>query len=219
VSPKPDVDNWTALRQALATNLSRKGIADQRVLHAMAKVPRHVFVPEAEQDQAYADRPLPIGHGQTISQPYMVAAMTEALGLSGGESVLEVGTGSGYQAAVLSELAGRVISLERLPELADRARERLAENGFINVTVRVADGTEGAANDGLFDAIVVTAGGDRVPEPLLEQLAEGGRLVIPVGDRQIQTLMRYTKRNGKVTEEALMGCMFVPLIGTHGWQG
>jgi protein-L-isoaspartate(D-aspartate) O-methyltransferase len=203
----------------MADDLARMGIRDPRVLAALAKVPRHLFVPEGERAFAYADGPLAIGRGQTISQPYMVAAMTEALGLTGTERVLEVGTGSGYQCAILAELAREVVTVERIAELSARAGEALRGLGYDNVTLVVGDGTLGAPEQAPYDAVVVTAGAPPdVPEPLLAQLAEGGRLVIPTGDRGMQTLMRYTKRGGKVHPESLMACVFVPLVGAHGWS-
>jgi len=215
--PGPDAE-WAALRARMAADIGRMGVADPRVLAAVAKVPRHRFVPEAALPFAYADGPLSIGHGQTISQPYMVAAMTEALALTGGERVLEVGTGSGYQCAVLAELASHVVTIERVPELSARAGAVLRELGYDNVTRVVGDGTLGVPEHAPYDAIVVTAGAPATPGPLLAQLAEGGRLVIPEGGRGIQTLTRYTRVRGRTRAERLMECMFVPLIGTHGWS-
>jgi protein-L-isoaspartate(D-aspartate) O-methyltransferase len=215
----PDPAPWTELRRRMAEDLRRMGITDPEVLAAFAKVPRHLFVPLGERAFAYADGPLPIGHGQTISQPYMVAAMTEALGLTGAERVLEVGTGSGYQCAILAELAREVVTVERVPELSARAGEALRELGYDNVTLVVGDGTLGAPEHAPFDAVIVTAGAPAAPGPLLAQLAEGGRLVIPEGDRGLQTLMRYTKRGGRTEARELMPCVFVPLIGVHGWSG
>jgi protein-L-isoaspartate(D-aspartate) O-methyltransferase len=196
-----------------------RGVSDQRVIDAMLKVPRHKFVEEAFENQAYQDAPLPIGERQTISQPYMVAVMSEALNLTGVETVLEVGTGSGYQAAVLALLADRVFSLERIPSLARRARKVLDDCGFSKVNIRVADGTHGWQEMAPFDAIIVTAGAPEVPQEYLAQLAVGGRLVIPVGDRASQVLMRITRTGAdEYKEERLLGCRFVPLIGSHGWQ-
>jgi len=212
-------DDFAELRRRMAEDLSRMGIADPRVLAAMARVPRHRFVPEAQWVFAYADGPLPIGDGQTISQPYMVAAMTEALRLAGTERVLEVGTGSGYQCAVLAELAREVVTVERIAALSERAGAVLSDLGYDNVVRVVGDGTLGAPEHAPYDAIVVTAGAPAAPEPLLEQLADGGRLVIPEGGRGIQTLVRYTRRGDGFHTEALMQCMFVPLIGRHGWGG
>ena len=196
-----------------------RGITDQRVIAAMLKVPRHKFVEEALEGKAYQDAPLPIGEKQTISQPYMVAVMSEALALDGSETVLEVGTGSGYQAAVLALLADRVFSLERLAPLARRARKVLDGCGFSKVNIRLADGTQGWRDMAPFDAIVVTAGAPEIPQSYLDQLAVGGRLVIPVGDRESQVLMRITRiEKDKYQEERMLGCRFVPLIGNHGWQ-
>jgi protein-L-isoaspartate(D-aspartate) O-methyltransferase len=196
-----------------------RGITDQRVIDAMLKVPRHKFVEEALQSQAYQDAPLPIGERQTISQPYMVAVMSQSLVLNGSETVLEIGTGSGYQAAVLALLADRVFSLERIPSLARRARKVLDECGFSKVNIRVADGTRGWQEMAPFDAIIVTAGAPEVPQDYLDQLAVGGRLVIPVGDRSSQVLMRITRTGVREYEdERILGCRFVPLVGSCGWQ-
>ena len=200
------------------TQLIPRGIRDRRVLEAMGQVPRHRFVDALYQDRAYDDCALPIGHGQTISQPYMVALMTECLGLTGSERVLEVGTGSGYQAAVLARLAHRVFSMDRIPELVDRARRTLEELGIPNVTLRTGDGTLGWPEEAPFDAIIVTAGAPQVPQALVEQLAEGGRLVIPVGDRFAQTLEVVTRTARGMERRGVIGCVFVPLIGTNGWK-
>ena len=212
-------DFTIARRRMVAEQVVARGIADSRVIDAMLKVPRHKFVEEALEGKAYQDAPLPIGEKQTISQPYMVAVMSEALNLEGFETVLEVGTGSGYQAAVLALLADRVFSLERIPALARRARKILDECGFSKVNIRLADGTHGWQDMAPFDAIVVTAGAPEVPQNYLDQLTVGGRLVIPVGDRNSQVLMRI-KRTGEreYEEERLLGCRFVPLIGNHGWN-
>jgi protein-L-isoaspartate(D-aspartate) O-methyltransferase len=208
-----------ARRRMVEDQVIARGVKDQRVIDAMLKVPRHKFVEHALEGQAYQDAPLPIGERQTISQPYMVAAMSEALALDGSETVLEVGTGSGYQAAVLAMLADRVFSLERIPALARRARRILDECGFNKVNIRVADGTRGWLEMAPFDAIIVTAGAPKVPREYLAQLAAGGRLVIPVGDRGSQVLMRITRiGEDDYREERLLGCRFVPLIGASGWQ-
>lgn len=208
-----------ARRRMVEAQVIARGITDPRVIAAMLKVPRHRFVEEALQGQAYLDAPLPIGERQTISQPYMVAFMSEALALDGTETVLEVGTGSGYQAAVLALLADRVFSLERIPTLARRARKVLDECGFTKVNIRLADGTRGWQEMAPFEGIVVTAGAPHVPPEYLEQLALGGRLVIPVGDRDSQVLMRITRTGpADFKEERLLGCRFVPLIGSRGWQ-
>ena len=208
-----------ARRRMVEGQVIARGITDQRVIDAMLKVPRHKFVEEALQSQAYQDAPLPIGERQTISQPYMVAVMSQSLALNGSETVLEIGTGSGYQAAVLALLADRVFSLERIPSLARRARRILDECGFSKVNIRVADGTRGWQEMAPFDAIMVTAGAPEVPQDYLDQMAVGGRLVIPVGDRTSQVLMRITRTGVREYEdERLLGCRFVPLVGSCGWQ-
>ena len=197
--------------------LAARGIKDPRVLSAMGRVPRHLFIEEALRDRAYGDHALPIGERQTISQPYMVALMTQSLELKGAERVLEIGTGSGYQTAVLAELATRVYSIERIAGLADRARRLLASLGYRNVTVKVFDGTYGWKEEAPFDAILVTAGSPEVPAPLTEQLKEGGRMIIPVGDRTTQVLKKVTKTSAGIEVSSMTGCVFVPLIGGHGW--
>lgn len=212
-------DFTIARRRMVEKQVVARGVTDARVIDAMLRVPRHRFVEEAFADKAYQDAPLPIGEKQTISQPYMVAVMSEALMLKGVETVLEVGTGSGYQAAVLALLADRVFSLERLPALARRARKTLDENGFSKVNIRLADGTLGWRDMGPFDAILVTAGAPAIPAEYLNQLIIGGRLVIPVGDRESQILMRVTRlAESEYSEEKLLDCRFVPLIGSHGWR-
>jgi protein-L-isoaspartate(D-aspartate) O-methyltransferase len=183
----------------------------------MRDTPRHLFVPTRHRPMAYEDMPLPIGHEQTISQPLMVAMMTEALQLQGHERVLEIGTGSGYQAAILSRLAVVVFSIERIPELAAHARATLAMAGIRNVHVLVGDGSLGLPEHGPYDAIIVTAASPKVPPTLVDQLKLGGRLVIPVGDRHEQTLMRLTMTEDGPHRECCGGCRFVPLIGQHGW--
>jgi len=202
----------------VAEQLVKRGIADPLVLEAMRSTPRHLFVDAALRDKAYGDHPLPIGEGQTISQPFMVARMTELLRLTGKEKVLEIGTGSGYQAAVLARLAARVCTVERIPKLAARARETLEAIGTSNVWVRTANGTFGWADEASFDRIVVTAGGPSVPPPLFEQLAEGGRMVMPVGSEDSQRLQVVDKIGGeaRVTEDS--GCVFVKLIGKYAWE-
>jgi protein-L-isoaspartate(D-aspartate) O-methyltransferase len=208
-----------ARKRMVEKQILARGITDVRVIEAMLKVPRHKFVEEALASQAYSDYPLPIGERQTISQPYIVAAMSEALMLQGHEKVLEVGTGSGYQAAVLALLAERVFSLERIPSLARRARLVLNQNGFSKVNIRVTDGTYGWEEEAPFDGILVTAGAPEIPDTYIRQLAVGGRLVIPVGDRYSQALKRVTKFSEKdCRTENLMGCRFVPLVGAKGWQ-
>ncbi len=202
----------------VADQLVKRGIADPLVLEAMRSIPRHLFVDAALRDKAYGDHPLPIGEGQTISQPFMVARMTELLRLTGKEKVLEIGTGSGYQAAVLARLAARVCTVERIPKLAARARETLEAIGVSNVWVRTANGTFGWPDEAPFDRIVVTAGGPAVPPPLFEQLSEGGRMVMPVGSEDSQQLQVVDKVAGeaKVTEDS--GCVFVKLIGKYAWE-
>jgi protein-L-isoaspartate(D-aspartate) O-methyltransferase len=195
-----------------------RGIKDAKLITALKKVPRHLFVEEALQNQAYSDFPLPIGEKQTISQPYMVALMTEALLLTSKDKVLEVGTGSGYQTAILAELSEKVFSIERIRPLAIRARKLLYELGYFNVEIKIFDGTFGWLEESPFDAIVVTAGSPNIPQPLIDQLAMGGRLVIPVGDIIVQDLFRVTKTEEGVKKEDLGGCRFVKLIGKYGWE-
>lgn len=212
-------DYAIARRRMVEEQVRARGVKDARVIDAMLRVPRHLFVPEALAAQAYSDYPLPIGERQTISQPYMVAAMSEALLLKGDEKVLEVGTGSGYQAAVLALLARQVFSLERIPALARQARRILDGAGFARINVRVTDGTFGWEDEAPFDAIMVTAGAPAIPRPYRDQLAIGGRLVIPVGDRVSQVLVRVTRHGERdFREERLLGCRFVPLVGDHGWS-
>jgi protein-L-isoaspartate(D-aspartate) O-methyltransferase len=193
-------------------------VYDELVLEAMRAVPRHRFVPAHMRGSAYRDAPLPIGEGQTISQPYVVGFMTAALQLSGDERVLEIGTGSGYQAAILAHIAREVISVERLPRLAEEARRTLAELGYDNLRVVVGDGTRGWPGEAPYDAIMVTAASPEVPRPLLQQLAEGGRLVAPVGPRHTQQLVRVQREGAEFKREDLLGVAFVPLIGEHGWD-
>jgi protein-L-isoaspartate(D-aspartate) O-methyltransferase len=204
-------------REMVEGQLRRHGIRAERVLDVMGRVPREAFVPDHLLGRAYADGALPVEHGQSISQPYMVALMTEALELDGDERVLEVGTGTGYQAAILAALCAAVYSVERIPELAESARQRLAEMGIANVEITVGDGTLGWPEHAPYDGIIVTAGAPDAPKPLLEQLADGGRLVVPLGDRFAQTLMVYTRQGGKTGERALCACKFVPLVGRCGW--
>ena len=195
-----------------------RGVKDERVLAVMRKIPRHEFLPEAIRGMAYVDNALPLGEGQTMSQPYMVALMTESLGLKGVERVLEIGTGSGYQAAVLAELCEKVYTVERIKSLADKARATLDRLGYKSVAIKVYDGTYGWKEMAPFDAIVVTAGSPDIPAPLVEQLKEGGRMVIPVGDRYGQELITVVKTaEGMITRRSIP-CVFVPLIGNHGWK-
>jgi protein-L-isoaspartate(D-aspartate) O-methyltransferase len=198
--------------------IEMRGVRDERVLAAMRAVPRHRFVPRYLQATAYHDAPLPIGQGQTISQPYIVAYMTDALALSAEDRVLEIGTGSGYQAAVLAQLVAEVITVERLPQLAEEAQSVLLALGYGNVQVEVADGTLGWPDGAPYDAIVVTAAAPAMPEPLRWQLADGGRLIAPVGPRWTQQLVRIRRTGDRFDTEMLLGVAFVPLIGEHGWS-
>jgi protein-L-isoaspartate(D-aspartate) O-methyltransferase len=204
-------------RDMVARQIRDRGVHDERVLDAMQAVPRHVFVPDACIRAAYSDDPLPIGEGQTISQPFMVAAMAQALSLIGHERVLEVGAGSGYQAAILSRLAREVIAVETQTALADSARARLRTLGFSNVYLEVGDGSVGWALGAPYDAILVSAAAPAVPQALIDQLRDGGRLVIPVGGLHEQELLRIVKRDGRTYRESLYMCRFVPLTGRHGW--
>lgn len=207
-----------ARRRMFEGQLLARGIQDERVLAAMLKVPRHLFVEEALQDQAYGDHALPIGERQTISQAYIVALMTEALALRGREKVLEIGTGSGYQTAVLAELADQIYSLERINIFIEKTKALMAHLHYDNVSIRCADGTVGWKAEAPFDAILVTAGAPEIPLPLLDQLVIGGCLVIPVGDRVSQVLKKIVKKKRGMTETALISCAFVPLVGEAGWQ-
>ena len=197
--------------------LRARGIRDERVLQAMARVPRHQFVPDPFRAQAYEDHPIPIGENQTISQPYIVALTLQALQLEPSYSVLEVGTGSGYQAALLAELTQRVFSMERHESLARQAEATLKMSGYFDVTIAIADGSQGLSEFAPFDAIVVAAAAPRIPQPLFEQLREGGRMVIPVGEPQCQELQFVRKVDGRERVASLGACAFVPLIGTHGY--
>jgi protein-L-isoaspartate(D-aspartate) O-methyltransferase len=181
-------------------------------------VHRHLFVEEALADEAYNDHPLPIGHKQTISQPYMVALMTDALELTGKDTVLEIGTGSGYQTAILAELSKTVYTIERIEPLLRRSKRLLEELGYTNIRFKVSDGSQGWKEYAPYDAIMVTAGAPKIPRPLLDQLSDGGRMVIPMGNRYSQNLMRVKKAKNRFIEENLGGCRFVDLIGTHGWN-
>ena len=213
------VVKYKRLREKMVkTQIEARGIQDPRVLEAMRKTPRHLFVGEALQDQAYGDFPLPIGKDQTISQPYIVAEMTQALELTKGDRVLELGTGSGYQTAILAELAFRVYTIERVRELFIRARKLLDKLGYHNVIAKCSDGTLGWPDESPFDAIIVTAGAPEVQEKLVQQLIIGGRMVIPVGDRFSQTLLKIRRDEDGVHTNDLGGCRFVKLIGEHGWK-
>lgn len=196
-----------------------RGIRDPRVLTAVATVPRHVFVDEALRDRSYQDKALPIGDRQTISQPFMVALMSEALELEEHDRVLEIGTGSGYQTAVLAELCETVFSIERIPALATRARQRLESLGYYNVLIQTGDGTIGWNEHAPFDAVLVTAASPRIPRPLVEQLRRGGRLVLPLGEEHEQMLVRIRRDDeDRLLEEMLGECRFVKLVGRHAWE-
>ena len=217
--PGPPTARFARERERMVEEqLVRRGITDARALEAMRKIPRHLFVEEALRDRAYGDHPLPIGEGQTISQPYIVGIMTQLLHLTGSEKVLEIGSGSGYQTAVLAELARRVCSVERIASLAARARATLEAMGYTNVWVRTADGTFGWPDEAPFDRILVSAAAPAVPEPLFDQLVEGGRMVLPVGDPFAQTLTVVDRVGGEKKISADSGCVFVKLIGKYGWE-
>ena len=209
--------DFAAARARLISQLSTE-IKDKRVLDAMSRIPRELFVPPESQQSAYEDRPLPIGWEQTISQPFIIALMTEALELTVNEKVLEVGTGSGYQTAILAELCRQVISVERLPTLAEAAKRVLDSLGYTNIEIHLAGETLGWKKRAPYDAILVTAGAPNVSNDLLAQLAIGGRMVIPVGSRYVQELCKITKRKGKNSVQNLGGCRFVALIGKEAWE-
>lgn len=212
-------DPWESARERMvATQIAARGVGDERVLSAMRRVPRHLFVPAEVRGSAYSDYPLPIGHGQTISQPYIVAMMTSLLQIQPDDHLLEIGSGSGYQAAVLGILAREVISIERIPEVAQLARKNLADAGITNVTVVIGDGTLGFPGGAPYDGVLITAATPSIPSPLVEQLAEGGRLVAPVGSRDLQELVRLTRKGHDLTRESFGGVVFVPLLGEHGWK-
>jgi protein-L-isoaspartate(D-aspartate) O-methyltransferase len=205
-------------RRMVEEQIRRRGIRDERVLSAMEEVPRHLFLPEAIRHLAYADDPLPIGEGQTISQPYIVAEMTAALRLSGTEKVLEIGTGSGYQTAILARLSREVVTIERLPSLSAEARKRLAAMEIGNVAFTVGDGSLGAPERAPFDRILSAAASPSVPAPWISQLAEGGIIVLPMGSRYEQELTRVTRVGDRTETVSLGGCRFVPLVGMYGFQ-
>ncbi len=209
--------DFEAARARLMAQLSAE-IKDKRVLAAMTRIPRELFVPPENQRLAYEDRPLPIGWEQTISQPFIIALMTEALELTGREKVLEVGTGSGYQTAILAELCQQVVTVERLPALAETARHVLNTLGYINIEIHLAEETLGWKSGAPYHAIMVTAGAPIVPNELLAQLAIGGRMVIPVGSRYAQELYKVTRRDDKNSVQNLGGCRFVPLVGNAAWE-
>jgi protein-L-isoaspartate(D-aspartate) O-methyltransferase len=207
---------YEALRKKMVQEqLIPRGITERRVLEAFLKVERHEFIPQDLKSNAYADFPLPVGEGQTISQPYIVALMTESLGLTGKERVLEIGTGSGYQAAILAELAGEVYTIERLLNLSQRSRELLLGLGYQNIKFKSGDGTLGWPEEAPFERIIITAATSVIPEPLADQLKEGGRLILPLGESFSQVLTLITKRDNKLESEDICGCVFVPLVGKH----
>jgi protein-L-isoaspartate(D-aspartate) O-methyltransferase len=207
-------------REMVENQIRRRGVRDRRVLEAMLSVPRHLFMPGYSEEAAYGDHAMPIGHGQTISQPYMVAVMTQLLvrNAAGRGKVLEIGAGSGYQAAILSLLFERVISIERIAPLAEETEKRLKELGYGNIRIVVGDGTLGHVPQSPYDGIMVTAAAPHVPEALTQQLADGGCLVVPVGSRFLQELMIVTKKEGKLGMDTADGCVFVPLVGKDGWE-
>lgn len=217
VDEKYSSNLYHSQRARMVDLLRSRGIRDEHVLKAMAEIPRHLFVPEALEGKAYGDHALPIGEMQTISQPYMVARMTELLEVDKDSNVLEIGAGSGYQTAVLSAVAGRVYAIERISELARRAQGNIRQLGCYNATVKAFDGTIGWSEHAPYDAILVAAGGPEVPDPLVAQLTIGGRLVIPIGDTEQQTLVRVIKTESGVVREDHGACVFVKLIGRYGW--
>jgi len=211
-------DYRLARERMVKTQLIPRGIEDENVLRAMQKIQRHLFVEEALVGEAYNDHPLPIGHKQTISQPYIVALMTEALELTGTEKVLEIGTGSGYQTAILAELADGVYTVERIEPLLEKSKELLQSLGYKNIYFKAYDGTLGWKDFAPFNAIMITAGAPRVPDPLRKQLADGGRMIIPIGDKYSQDLIKVTRVQDRFVEKNFGGCRFVDLIGEHGWK-
>jgi len=206
-------------REKMVKNqLITRGIKDKKVLQAMSKIPRHLFIEDALYGEAYNDHPVPIGEKQTISQPYIVALMTEALELKGDENTLEIGTGSGYQTAILAELSSRVYTIERIKSLLGNARKLLSQLGYDNILFKAFDGTLGWKEYAPFDAIMVTAGAPYLTKPLIDQLADNGRMIIPVGDRYSQELIKVVRKGKELEQESLGGCRFVNLIGAHGWS-
>lgn len=219
VEYSPGAELYKSHRERMVDLLRSRGIRDLRVLRAMAEIPRHLFVPDALAAKAYGDHALPIGDMQTISQPYMVARMTELLEVDKDSTVLEIGAGSGYQTAVLSEVAGRVFAIERISELARNAQRNIRKLGCYNATVKWFDGTIGWSEHAPYDAIVVAAGSPEMPEPLVAQLGVGGRLVIPIGDAEHQNLVRVIRTESGIIRENHEACVFVKLIGRYGWPG
>jgi len=208
----------TGRERMVQEQLRNRDITDERVLAVMSEVPRHLFVDDAMRGRAYGDHPLPIGAGQTISQPYIVALMTQALHLTGDEKVLEIGTGSGYQAAILSRLCSQVYTVERINSLLAGARKVFDKLQYYNIRAKLDDGTVGWPENGPYDAIIVTAGGPSIPQPLIEQLADPGRLIIPVGDQQVQELQLLLKKEGQIAVSNLASVRFVDLVGEYGWR-
>lgn len=206
-------------RQMVEEQIKMRGINDRKLINAMLKVPRHLFVPEKYRELAYADRPLPIGGEQTISQPYMVALMTQCLQIDKFDKVLEIGTGSGYQTAILAELANEVYTVERIVSLAVKAEEILKQLGYQNIYFKIGNGSLGWDEYAPYDKIIVTAASPELPQPLLEQLKEGGKIVIPIGGKYTQDLVKVEKGKSGLKKETICGCIFVPLIGKFGWKG
>lgn len=212
------MDFKTLRERMVKEQIISRGIKDNRVITALSQVPRHLFISPQYSDSAYRDHPLPLGEGQTISQPYMVALMTEWLGLEGGENVLEIGTGSGYQTAILAQLSKQVYSVERITPLAQKARTVLEQLKYKNIHIKIGDGSLGWVEHAPYDAIIVTAAAPKVPSSLLSQLKKGGRLIIPIGEAFSQTLTLAQKKEKDITYTDVCGCVFVPLLGQQGWQ-
>ena len=217
---KDNKDIFSLARERMVRDqIEARGIKDKRLLNVMRKIPRHLFVEEALRNQAYNDYPLPIGEGQTISQPYIVALMTEALELKGQEKVLEIGTGCGYQTAILAELAQSVFTIERIPTLMQRAKAILDSLGYFNVAYKTGNGTLGWPEVAPFQGIIVTAAAPEIPQPYVEQLEPGGKMIIPLGDKFSQVLYKIIKLpDGRIKKQYLCGCRFVPLVGIYGWS-
>lgn len=212
------MDFETLKKHMVQEQLIPRGIKNPKVLSVLSRIERHKFIPESLRNNAYADFPLPIGEGQTISQPYIVALMTENLDLSGNEKVLEIGTGSGYQTAILAELSREVYSIERFETLGQRAQSLLIELGYKNIKIKVGDGTLGWQEEAPFDRIIITASSPKIPEPLVEQLADKGKLILPLGESFSQVLTLIEKKDGKLKSSDICGCVFVPLVGKYGWS-
>ncbi len=213
------LQKYAGHRQKMIEEIIDRGIKDLRVIEAMSRVPRHLFVRDSFHHKAYGDHPLPIGESQTISQPYVVAAMSQALQLTGEERVLEIGTGSGYQTAILSELAAQVFTIERVKALGRQAKQMLDRLGYTHINYKIFDGTYGWRELGPYDAVLITAAGPEVPQALVDQVKDGGRIVAPIGDEQCQELMLYTKRGKRLRPKRMGNCFFVPLIGKYGVAG